>query len=135
LFAPKVKDVMKADVKGRVLCVEDNYDDCELNKEILNEYEVTCVPTIAEACPLLEKNKYELVIVDVHLPDGSGLSLCGTIGKMNSDTPILIVTGDAYITNYEAVRAGAKVLLTKSKVNYVEELKLFAGRYALSANA
>lgn len=126
---------MTENSKRKVLCVEDNYDDCELNKEILNEYEVICVPTVAEACSLLEKTKYELVIIDEHLPDGSGLSLCVNIGKVNADTPILIVTGDAYITNYEAVRAGAKGLLTKSRIGYVEELRLFAGRYARSANA
>jgi DNA-binding response OmpR family regulator len=101
----------------------------------LHEYDVTCVPSIAEACSLLEKNKYELVIIDEHLPDGSGLSLCCKLSEINADTPVLIVTGDAYITNIEALRAGAKALLTKSKINYVEELRLFAGHYARTAKA
>ena len=126
---------MKADVRDKVLCVEDNMDDCDLVKEILNNFEVTCVPSISEACGLLEEEEFSLVIIDEHLPDGSGLSLCGKISRKNSDTPVLIATGDAYLTNADAVRCGAKALLTKSKVDYVEELRLFAGHYARSAHA
>jgi CheY-like chemotaxis protein len=126
---------MEADVRGKVLCVEDNMDDCELVREVLRDFGVTCVPSISEAREHLEKQEYELILIDEHLPDGSGLSLCGQISNKNLNTPVLIVTGDAFLTNAEAVRCGAKALLTKSKVDYVEDLLLFAGRYAGSATA
>src|SRR5438445_3165680 len=123
---------MNAGVKGKVLCVEDHLDDCDLVKQILDDFDVTCVSNIEEACGLLDQTEYCLVIIDEHLPDGSGLSLCGKISKKNSDTPVLISTADSYMTNAEAVRCGARALLTKSKVDYVDELKLFAGHYARS---
>ena len=126
---------MEANLRGKVLCIDDNMDDCDLVIEILNDFEVKCVSTIGEACRLLEEQKYSLIIIDEHLPDGSGLSLCGQISRKNADTPVLIATGDAYITNAEAVKCGAKALLTKSNVDYVEELMLFAGHYARTASA
>jgi DNA-binding response OmpR family regulator len=121
--------------RGRVLCVEDNWDDCDLVKEILGEYDVTCAATLGEACDLLDEHEYSLIIIDEHLPDGSGLSLCGKLSDKNADTPVLMVTGDAYLTNSDVVKCGAKALLTKSKVNYVDELRLFAGHYARSVGA
>jgi DNA-binding response OmpR family regulator len=124
---------MEADVRGKVLCVEDNQDDCDLVKEILGDFDVTCVSTIEKACGLLDETKYVLILIDEHLPDGSGLSLCGKISDKNADTPVLMVSGDAYLTNAEVVRCGAKALLTKSKINYVDELRLFARHYATSA--
>jgi CheY-like chemotaxis protein len=126
---------MEVSVKKRVLCIDDNHDDCELLIEILSEYEVVCVDTLTEGCRRLSDHQFDLVIVDAHLPDGSGLGLCGQIGKLNARTPVLIVTGDVYITNAEAVEAGAKAIVTKSKVTYFEELQALAGQYARSATA
>ena len=126
---------MSSNARGKVLCVEDNWDDCDLVKEILGEFDVTCASTINEACQLLDEWEYSLVIIDEHLPDGSGLSLCGKLSDKNADTPVLMVSGDAYLTNADVIKCGAKALLTKSKVNYVEELRLFAGHYARTAGA
>ena len=126
---------MDTSVKKTVLCIDDNHDDCDLLIEILSEYDVTCVDTLAEGCGRLKDSQFDLVIVDVHLPDGSGLGLCGQIGKLNARTPVLIVTGDVYVTNAEALQAGAKAIVTKSKVTYIEELQALAGRYARSAAA
>jgi len=126
---------METSIKKKVLCIDDNRDDSELLAAILENYEVTCVDTLAEGCRRLGDSQFDLVIVDVHLPDGSGLGLCGQIGKLNARTPVLIVTGDIYVTNAEAIEAGAKAIVTKSKVTYFEELQELAGRYARSAAA
>lgn len=126
---------MEPSAKKKVLCIDDNHDDCELLTEILSEYDVLCVDTLTEGCRRLDDSQFDLVIVDVHLPDGSGLGLCGQIGKLNAKTPVLIVSGDIFITNAEAVEAGAKAIVTKSKVTYFEELQELAGQYARSAAA
>jgi two-component system KDP operon response regulator KdpE len=126
---------MEPSIKKKVLCIDDNHDDCELLIEILCEYDVLCVDTLTEGCRQLGDSQFDLVIVDAHLPDGSGLGLCGQIGKLNARTPVLIVTGDVYITTAEAVEAGAKAIVTKSKVTYFEELQALAGQYARSAAA
>ncbi|HEP5207725.1 TPA: response regulator, partial [Streptococcus pyogenes] len=47
--------------------------------------------TISEALDLWSKNKYELLILDVSLPDGSGFEFCRKV-RENSDVPIIFLT-------------------------------------------
>ena len=47
--------------------------------------------TISEALDLWAKNKYELLILDVSLPDGSGFEFCRKV-RENSDVPIIFLT-------------------------------------------
>ena len=47
--------------------------------------------TISEALDLWSKNKYELLILDVYLPDGSGFEFCRKV-RENSDVPIIFLT-------------------------------------------
>ena len=88
--------------KEKVLCVEDNKDECELIKEILSGYEVICVSTVSAACRHMDDAQYALIILDEHLPDGSGMQFCKKISRNNSETPVVMVSGDTYITTAEA---------------------------------
>jgi len=125
---------MTSNIKVKVLCVEDNEDECDLIKEILSAYEVVCVPTVAEGCALLDTTKFALVVMDEHLPDGSGLELCSRHSKTNAATPVIIVSGDIYITAAEAANAGAKAFLAKSKPTFVEELRRLADVHVMAAH-
>lgn len=129
------KDVMNNDVKGRILCIEDNKDECDLIREILRDHDVTSVATIKEAYRLLENQRFDLAIIDEHLPDGSGMSLCRQLTAEKARTPCILVSGDTFITLNEAKDAGAQALLIKSMDNYVEELQRSVSRYHRSATA
>lgn len=54
-------------------------------------YEVTTARTCREAEVLWQKGKYDLVILDVSLPDGSGYDLCRKI-RETSHVPIIFLT-------------------------------------------
>ena len=54
-------------------------------------YEVDNARTIDEAAKLWQDNKYDLAILDVSLPDGSGYQLCEKI-RLNSKIPIIFLT-------------------------------------------
>ena len=54
-------------------------------------YEVDNARTIDEAEKLWQNNKYDLSILDVSLPDGSGYQLCEKI-RINSKIPIIFLT-------------------------------------------
>ena len=54
-------------------------------------YELTLARTSAEAVRLWKNGAYDLVILDVMLPDGSGLDLCRKIRAVSS-VPILFLT-------------------------------------------
>ena len=47
--------------------------------------------TISEALDLWAKNEYELLILDVSLPDGSGFEFCRKV-RENSDVPVIFLT-------------------------------------------
>ena len=126
---------MKEDQQKRVLCIEDNSDECELIQTILAGYDVTCVESIAAARPLLRRIRYVLVIIDEHLPDGSGLELCSQLTRREPGTPVIMTSGDPYITQAEAQEAGARALLGKSSQTYVEDIYRFASQCALRAAA
>ena len=79
-----------------VLLIEDEPDirkNLEYNLE-KEGYTVSSSGSISESMSLIESNLFSLVLLDLMLPDGSGLDLCKKI-KSNSETehtPIIIWT-------------------------------------------
>ncbi len=77
-------------------------------------YVVETAGTLEEARQQLAKRAYHLVLLDVRLPDGSGLDLLGEIKEISPTTAVIMLT--AYGTVQEAIRAmkdGAHDFLTK----------------------
>lgn len=54
-------------------------------------YELDIAHTSAEADAIFENEKYDLVILDVSLPDGSGFNICKKI-RITSKVPIIFLT-------------------------------------------
>ena len=54
-------------------------------------YELDIARTSAEANTIFENGKYDLVILDVSLPDGSGFDICKKI-RLTSKVPIIFLT-------------------------------------------
>ena len=66
-----------------------------------------------DAINKIEKKEYELVILDISLPDGSGLNLCQTI-REHSQVPIIILTERKEdINKILALEYGADDYITK----------------------
>lgn len=79
-----------------VLVVEDNEIVQSVVRGILEtKYAVTSAMTFADAILEFERQKFSLVILDIELPDGSGLDLCTQIrrNKVNAQTPIIFLSG------------------------------------------
>ena len=59
-------------------------------------YQAATTHTLAGALELIERERPDLVLMDVELPDGSGLDLCARIRAMPDgiDLPIIMVTGN-----------------------------------------
>lgn len=58
-----------------------------------DEHIITAVYGYLEALQQYQKQKYDLFLLDINLPDGSGLELCKKI-RENSETPILFLTSN-----------------------------------------
>lgn len=54
-------------------------------------YQVTHCQTVSEAMTAIEQSKFDLCLLDLTLPDGSGYDVCRRI-KKNGDTPVIFLT-------------------------------------------
>ncbi len=80
----------------RLLVVE---DDRLLNNTLcynlsVSGYTVDAAVTKAEAMSFFEKQDYDLIVLDVNLPDGNGFDLCKKIKERRSDTAVIFLTAN-----------------------------------------
>ncbi len=77
----------------RLLLVEDDLSLIEGLKYSLtkNGFDVDVARTLREAGSMFGNNKYQIILLDLMLPDGSGFDLCRTI-RQTSTVPIVFLT-------------------------------------------
>jgi DNA-binding response OmpR family regulator len=109
---------MTSDHTQSILVVEDQSDISELIKLQLeiSQYKVSCAKNLAEANSLLEKNSFDLCLIDRMLPDGLGIDLCKSL-RNNPNTslmPLIFITALSEPENIvEGLDAGANDYITK----------------------
>jgi DNA-binding response OmpR family regulator len=70
--------------------------------------------TVAAAIESLELSPYALVVLDIGLPDGSGLDVCRWLREQQADTRVLLLTArDSLSDKVGGLDAGADDYLTK----------------------
>lgn len=85
---------------SKILIVEDSLTTQALIQSTLESNGVIkCVGSIAEAEAELKKTHFDLIILDVLLPDGDGFELCDQIRKTQShaETPLIFLTGQTEV--------------------------------------
>jgi CheY-like chemotaxis protein len=71
-------------------------------------YEVVIATTGADCLQQAQRGDYTLVLLDVRLPDGSGIELCKQIRHTHPQTTVVFYTADARHETYvQALAAGA----------------------------
>jgi DNA-binding response OmpR family regulator len=78
----------------RILVVEDSTPTRELLARSLETagFEVTYASRMATGRRYAEENSYDIIVLDIMLPDGSGLDLCRELRSHGVLTPILFLT-------------------------------------------
>jgi DNA-binding response OmpR family regulator len=78
----------------RILLVEDNFRLAELVAEGLGDegFVVDAFPTLDEARASCAAVSYDLVVLDLGLPDGDGLDFIRFLRRSNDKTPVLVIT-------------------------------------------
>ena len=66
--------------------------------------------------------KFDLYILDYHLPDGTGLELCLMIRAFDQTTPMLFATSSSSITEAQVMTAGAQALVRKGNALFTDHL-------------
>lgn len=105
-----------SDKKISILLVEDEenlQEALKLNLE-LEGYEITGVYDGAEALQAVQKEYFNLIILDVMLPEIDGITVCETIRLSNPDIPILILSAkNSSADRVLGLKKGADDYLTK----------------------
>ena len=106
---------MKENVKQYILILEDDEDLSEGICLSLQSPELTFVRsrTVAQAKQLLKERKYDLLILDINLPDGSGLDFCREIRKTNRVPIALLTAKDMELDIVSGLESGADDYITK----------------------
>ena len=106
----------------KVLVVEDNKTLLEsIVSELKNHFDVESCEDGEEAIYLINQNIYDLVVLDLMLPNISGTDILKNIRSNNINTPVLILTAKESLDDkVYAFEIGANDYLTKPF--YMEEL-------------
>jgi len=119
----------------RVLLIEDNVGDCKLilkmfdNSEVA-EFELTHTSRLTSGLKLLESGKFDIILLDLGLPDSVGFESFKSTLALHPAIPIIILTGLANEeTGIRAIKYGAQDYLVKGEFN--GKLLVRAIQYAL----
>ena len=109
--------------EGKILIIDDDVDFSQATSRILEnkKYEVIIASNAREARLMLKKEKPDLIILDIMLPDLDGFSLCTEI-KQNTDffeIPILILTSVSDKASQE--KYAEKIALYHNADEFVEK--------------
>lgn len=103
-------------MKGRILLVEDEENlrsTIALNLE-LEGYDVKCAINGKEALQLFRANRFDIVVLDIMLPEINGLDVCREIRKDNRNVFILFLSARSMGSErIEGLKAGADDYLSK----------------------
>jgi CheY-like chemotaxis protein len=98
-----------------VLVVDDEPEVLDLLAETLERYGARTFRAGGgkEAVRLLDKEKVDLVLSDIRMPEGDGVYLLDQMAPKVGSPPIILMTGYSDLTEAEALKKGAKALITK----------------------
>jgi signal transduction histidine kinase/DNA-binding NarL/FixJ family response regulator len=112
-----------SDRPSKILLVEDNPGDARLLREALKDvanyhFDLQHVERLSQALERLRGAHFDVVLLDLSLPDGEGLDNLAAVGNAAPGVPILVLTGlDDEEVAVQALRVGAQDYLVKGQAD------------------
>jgi diguanylate cyclase (GGDEF)-like protein len=106
----------------KILYVEDDMDHAVLIRELLEEiknvhYKLTHVQRFDEALLEIDNEDYDIVLLDLSLPDEQGVNTVARVCEQAPDIPVVVISGtDDETMAIKALQKGADEYLVKGKV-------------------
>lgn len=103
-------------MRSSILCVEDDLVVQTLIAQGLKEYNIIAVSNLKEAAIEISKNIFDMILLDIELPDGDGLKFYAELVHDSNfiNVPTLFLTGHGDISNkLLAFSIGADDFITK----------------------
>ena len=108
----------------RILAVEDNPGDARLIKEALTEAEtglsssLVCVDLLSKGLRHLSENQTDVILLDLTLPDSSGVDTYNQVHAKAPSVPIVLLTGmDDKLLAHQLLQKGAQDYLVKGQTD------------------
>ncbi len=99
-----------------MLVVDDDPASCRLVQALFEAegFEVSAAHDARGGLSRAEKGDFEIVILDLHLPDGDGIDVLKRLREGDPNLPVILLTGHADVkTAVQAIKLGASHYLTK----------------------
>jgi CheY-like chemotaxis protein len=109
--------ITRSDIlKASILIVDDRASNIALLEQMLREAGYTCVASTMkpqEVCALHGENHYDLILLDLQMPDMDGFQVMESLKRNNEDgyLPILVITAEQG-HKLRALQAGAKDIIS-----------------------
>jgi len=120
------KDVLKEDRSGQptVLVVDDDESLQNLFKVFLKKigFSRVVVGTVKEAIAALEKQHFDLLFLDLKLPDGPADDVYDAAKEIDPELPIVVITGYPASTMLDRILAKGPITVLKKPLK-VDQLK------------
>lgn len=120
--APAGGPVGLAPARAREILVAEDHSAAQLHMVRLLEsagYRVAAAATVGEVARLVEQTRFDLVLMDIQLADGSGVEVVRRLREMEEKkrlgrTPVLVLSAHSHrVYEMEALAAGADLYLVK----------------------
>ncbi len=102
--------------RGRILIVDDEADIRESLETLLSleGYSIEEAPNATEGLRKLEQSNYDLVLLDLMMPDRSGMEVLKEVRERDTETPICMITAYGSVeVAVEALKNGAQDYFSK----------------------
>lgn len=98
----------------RILVAEDNDSNYLLVKHILKAHQLTHAMNGVEAVKYMQEGAFDLILMDMKMPEMDGLEATRLIRQLHFTTPIVVVTANAFDSDRaNAFEAGCNDFITK----------------------
>ena len=125
--------------KGRILVVDDDPQIRRVMRVTLiaQGFEVRDARSAEQAFELLEKENFDLILLDINLPGAKGLEVCRSVRSTSDAAVIMLTVRDTEEDKIEALDAGADDFVTKpySTPELLARIRAALRRVPLSAEA
>ena len=115
----------------KILIAEDNDSNFVLMSYILKKhYQFERAKNGQEAVEMVDKNQYDIVLMDIKMPIMDGLEATKAIKEKHPDLPILALTANAFDSDRQlAMEVGCNDFLSKpvSSEECIETIKRYIG--------
>lgn len=80
---------------NRMLIIDDDIEACETMESLITRQSHSCdmAHTLKQGLENLKSKEYEVIFLDVHLPDGNGLDILPQIMALSNPPEVIILTG------------------------------------------